>query len=70
MAEPLLQRLNQLQLHGMAARYREWQSQQLREPLTAETLLLALIDCQSASKFDQGSASKFDQLISPSAGAV
>ena len=50
MAEPLLQRLNQLQLHGMAARYREWQSQQLREPLTAETLLLALIDAEESER--------------------
>ena len=45
MAEPLLQRLNQLQLHGMAARYREWQSQ-LRIFIHADQLIPSMAIAQ------------------------
>ncbi len=54
----------------------DWNKDHIREALLLlETAALHsarenYLDCQSASKFDQGSASKIDQLISPSAGAV
>ena len=49
MARLILQRLNQLQLHGVAARCRA-DPAEAREPLMAETMLVVLISEEESKR--------------------